>query len=371
MTRIGQAIMLHHAGDREEARNRFARAVGGDRRGRATPLHRCTLAHYMADTQDDPADELGWDLRALSAADALSQERVRWRGAPPRGARALSLAASQPRGRLRQARQRRWPPAPICGAPETDRRAGGRQVRRRRPGAIDRLELRLADDTLGRPGGVPRAGGDGAAPGGVGRRPRTVPGAGVTSRRRPGRCGPAGCPGPSRPYASPSSQTCVPPRPPEPPLPWSCRWPPLPTAPGRSARALPRGAGSLGAPGGHGGGVLPGARPRSRPVRPALPGRERAPGGPRCRTPRCRPRRSCRDAGRAGRALPAPGPPRSRGGASLSQGPGASAGGTNGEGARRGAGSEPDGPGPVLARSHTRRAAERAMPSEHHGFCHT
>ena len=74
-TRIGQAVMLHHAGDREEARGRLLglwAEIGED----GDPLHRCTLAHYMADTQDDPADELAWDLRALSAAEELSDERV-------------------------------------------------------------------------------------------------------------------------------------------------------------------------------------------------------------------------------------------------------------------------------------------------------
>ncbi|MEV0965791.1 MULTISPECIES: hypothetical protein [unclassified Streptomyces] len=73
-TRIGQAIMLLHGGDREEARNRFSalwEQLGQD----GDPLHRCTLAHYLADTQDDPGDELAWDLRALAAADALGQER--------------------------------------------------------------------------------------------------------------------------------------------------------------------------------------------------------------------------------------------------------------------------------------------------------
>ncbi|MGW7047932.1 hypothetical protein ACWGDT_35645 [Streptomyces avermitilis] len=75
MTRIGQVAMLHHAGDREEARGRFLGlwaeiGAGGD------PLHRCTLAHYLADTQDDPVDELAWDLRALSAAEELTDERV-------------------------------------------------------------------------------------------------------------------------------------------------------------------------------------------------------------------------------------------------------------------------------------------------------
>ncbi|MFH8883401.1 hypothetical protein [Streptomyces californicus] len=70
MTRIGQAVMLLHAGDREEARNRFGELwaeLGSD----GDPLHRCTLAHYMADTQDDPGDELAWDLRALTAAEAV------------------------------------------------------------------------------------------------------------------------------------------------------------------------------------------------------------------------------------------------------------------------------------------------------------
>lgn len=75
MTRIGQAVMLHHGGDREEARGRFLdlwAEIGED----GDPLHRCTLAHYMADTQDDPSDELAWDLRALSAAEELTDGRV-------------------------------------------------------------------------------------------------------------------------------------------------------------------------------------------------------------------------------------------------------------------------------------------------------
>jgi hypothetical protein len=75
MTRIGQAVMLHHGGDRDEARCRFLdlwAEIGED----GDPLHRCTLAHYMADTQDDPADELAWDLRALSAAEELTDGRA-------------------------------------------------------------------------------------------------------------------------------------------------------------------------------------------------------------------------------------------------------------------------------------------------------
>ncbi|MEU0303531.1 hypothetical protein ABZ252_29420 [Streptomyces sp. NPDC006175] len=71
MIRIGQAIMLLHAGDREEARNRFG-VIWSEIGERGAALHRCTLAHYMADTQDDPGDELAWDLRALTAAEGLA-----------------------------------------------------------------------------------------------------------------------------------------------------------------------------------------------------------------------------------------------------------------------------------------------------------
>ncbi|MER5442709.1 hypothetical protein [Streptomyces sp. NPDC002790] len=75
MSRIGQAVMLHHGGDREEAQERFL-GLWAEIGEAGDPLHRCTLAHYMADTQDEPSDELAWDLRALSAADSLTQERL-------------------------------------------------------------------------------------------------------------------------------------------------------------------------------------------------------------------------------------------------------------------------------------------------------
>ncbi|MGW2227879.1 hypothetical protein [Streptomyces formicae] len=75
MTRIGQAVMLHHGGDREEAQGRFL-VLWGEIGEDGDPLHRCTLAHYMADTQEDPSAELAWDLRALSAADELTDTRL-------------------------------------------------------------------------------------------------------------------------------------------------------------------------------------------------------------------------------------------------------------------------------------------------------
>lgn len=78
MTRIGQAIMLLHAGDREEARNRFG-VIWSEIGESGEALHRCTLAHYMADTQDDLEDELAWDLKALKAAESLAGRRP-WNG---------------------------------------------------------------------------------------------------------------------------------------------------------------------------------------------------------------------------------------------------------------------------------------------------
>ncbi|MFD4531270.1 hypothetical protein ACFWNL_11565 [Kitasatospora sp. NPDC058397] len=43
---------------------------------RGDVFHRCVLAHYLADLQDDPQDELEWDRRALAAADSLTAERA-------------------------------------------------------------------------------------------------------------------------------------------------------------------------------------------------------------------------------------------------------------------------------------------------------
>ncbi|WP_206670933.1 hypothetical protein [Streptomyces sp. CB01881] len=44
--------------------------------GERDVFHRCVLAHYLADLQDDPRAELEWDRRALAAADSLTAERA-------------------------------------------------------------------------------------------------------------------------------------------------------------------------------------------------------------------------------------------------------------------------------------------------------
>ncbi|WP_250404295.1 hypothetical protein [Streptomyces cellostaticus] len=148
LKRIGQVVILHHGGDREEARRRLLllwAEIGED----GAALHRCTLAHYLADTQDDPADELAWDLRALSAAEELTDGRGT---GDPVGARAflpslhLNLAADYAKlGRVEAARSHLGRARRTAGALSDD--GYGDAVR----AAIGRLELRLGDG--GAPGG--------------------------------------------------------------------------------------------------------------------------------------------------------------------------------------------------------------------------
>ncbi|WP_380758428.1 hypothetical protein [Sphaerisporangium aureirubrum] len=91
MTLIGQGVELnHHRGQPEAARELFAKIwddIGGEQ---GDPLHVCVLAHSMADVQDDVHQELMWDLRALAAADLVTDERVAQAGVP------LSVAGLYP-----------------------------------------------------------------------------------------------------------------------------------------------------------------------------------------------------------------------------------------------------------------------------------
>lgn len=75
MERITAAVALHQGGDDRAARERFA-AIWGEISPAGDAFHRCVLAHYMADAQDDPREELRWDLRALDAAGAVTGERA-------------------------------------------------------------------------------------------------------------------------------------------------------------------------------------------------------------------------------------------------------------------------------------------------------
>lgn len=75
MIRITEAVNEFRSGETESARTALLAlwseiGVAGD------PLHRCTLAHYLADLYDHPAEALVWDLRALDAADTLTDIRL-------------------------------------------------------------------------------------------------------------------------------------------------------------------------------------------------------------------------------------------------------------------------------------------------------
>ena len=75
MEAIGQAVTEGRTGDIASARQKLlslwsAIGVTGD------PLHRCSLAHYLADLYEDPAQALAWDVRALDAANAVTEQRV-------------------------------------------------------------------------------------------------------------------------------------------------------------------------------------------------------------------------------------------------------------------------------------------------------
>jgi hypothetical protein len=75
MAEIVAAVELGRGGARAEARRRLTdlwERVGPE----GDPLHRVTLAHFLADLQDDVRAELHWDERALAAAGDLTDERA-------------------------------------------------------------------------------------------------------------------------------------------------------------------------------------------------------------------------------------------------------------------------------------------------------
>jgi hypothetical protein len=75
MDAITKAVATGRAGDAAAAKAALL-AVWGTIGAGGDPLHRCTLAHALADLCPDPAEALAWDVRAIDAADALTDERV-------------------------------------------------------------------------------------------------------------------------------------------------------------------------------------------------------------------------------------------------------------------------------------------------------
>lgn len=76
MDTITSAVALGREGRPDDARDALL-AVWASLGPQGDPLHRCTLAHYLADLHEDPAEALTWDIRALDAADSLSDDRAR------------------------------------------------------------------------------------------------------------------------------------------------------------------------------------------------------------------------------------------------------------------------------------------------------
>src|SRR4051794_35640111 len=73
--RVAEAMELGQQGHRAEAQELFT-AIWRDLGPDGDPLHRVAVAHAMADLQDDPHEELAWDLRALDAVEGVSDERA-------------------------------------------------------------------------------------------------------------------------------------------------------------------------------------------------------------------------------------------------------------------------------------------------------
>jgi len=147
MAEVGRGLALSHGGEHDAARRVFEALwedVGGEGGG-GDPLHRCAVAHAMADVQDDPADELVWDLRALAAADLISDRRAAEAGmTAPVASLYPSLHLNlgecyRKLGQQEPAREHLRRGLAAAGALPDD--GYGRMVR----GGLERLEDRLAD----------------------------------------------------------------------------------------------------------------------------------------------------------------------------------------------------------------------------------
>lgn len=75
MTAITTAVTRGRDGDVARAREDLL-AIWADIGVLGDPLRRCTLAHHLADLYADPAAALVWDVRALDAAVALTDQRA-------------------------------------------------------------------------------------------------------------------------------------------------------------------------------------------------------------------------------------------------------------------------------------------------------
>jgi hypothetical protein len=79
--KVRHAVRLREAGEAAQARELLA-ALWEDVDAGDDPFARCFAAHSLADVQDDPREELRWDVIALDAGEAVSEERAAAREIP-------------------------------------------------------------------------------------------------------------------------------------------------------------------------------------------------------------------------------------------------------------------------------------------------
>jgi hypothetical protein len=76
MSRVTAAVQSGQAGNRTTAQEDLeALWTEVEQRG-GDAFHRCVIAHFLADLQDDERDELMWDERALAAVADVTDERA-------------------------------------------------------------------------------------------------------------------------------------------------------------------------------------------------------------------------------------------------------------------------------------------------------
>jgi hypothetical protein len=75
MADLAAAVELGRTGERDAARRRLL-AIWNELGADGDALHRCSVAHFLADLQDDVREELRWDERALAAAQDLTDDRA-------------------------------------------------------------------------------------------------------------------------------------------------------------------------------------------------------------------------------------------------------------------------------------------------------
>jgi hypothetical protein len=76
MGRVTAVVRRGQAGDRAAARRELTAIWAEVERSGGDAFHRCVIAHFLADLQDDLQDELAWDERALAAVAGVTDERA-------------------------------------------------------------------------------------------------------------------------------------------------------------------------------------------------------------------------------------------------------------------------------------------------------